>query len=378
MIKTIGFTISYFIVAFIIGNIVKRSLGEKNKDLFGMCIYGVLLQFFIFEVVVCAMAYMGKSLTEITRIYLLLIGIVSGVGLIVGIFNYRARKLESKSGNTKETQNVKNTAQKGNASEAINENVVEMNTTENDISKRIVKKNNITTMVINLVIILLIAIQIYLSTKYVFLHEEDAFYTGSTTTSLATDSVLRYSPYTGEAISVSNHKADLVASLPYYFAVIAKILNVTGAYTNHIVVPCIFIIFGYMLYYKIGDMLFADGQKTKQIRNKQLFMFLMVVYNFFMGKTYTVGYEGLATCIWHGGSFLYAIGVPVLLYALGKVFFEKNKRAITLIALAGTMCIMTMKNTGIVVAVLVTMVAIISRILVSVIGTIQRGKKYDK
>jgi hypothetical protein len=128
---------------------------------------------------------------------------------------------------------------------------------------------------------------------------------------------------------------------------LAKIFHVTGAYMCHSVVPVLFIPYGYMLYREIGFLLFKEKSHVN------LFLLIISVGNFFMGKNYDTSYEILTTSVWQGGTFLYNIALPGIFYFLFK-FIKKshNKFDLFMVFMMLIIGAMTVPKSGITLSVL--------------------------
>lgn len=329
MIKNALFIILYIFISIITGTITARSLNKKNKDLFALYLYGALTNMAIYGIINIPVTFLKISLTKTA---IIMAGITAVLFFYSIIFNRAYIKKAFKTTLTGSGQ----TDRFG--------------------------------LMLGISIMLIIAIQIFYAIEYVFLHENDAYYVASVTTSLATDSILRYSPYTGKAINFMDCKYNIFASMPFYLAVLSRISGIDGAVMAHTLIPVLFIILGYSLYMEIARILF------KNEKNQKIFMFIISTMNLFMGKTYASGYEGLTTCIWQGGSFLYAVALPFLLLGFLDFTFEKNKKSILIIIMALILCMMSVAKSGIILGMLSIFAMLLAYKIIMVTFMKEKGK----
>lgn len=266
MVRCLELALGFFIIAALVGNIPVRLMKDKSSGLLKSILYGSIAMLVIFEVLVIPMTIMGQTLTRLTQVWCVIIAAISIIAAITA---------------------------KGYLAEQI---------------KKIPKQRKGLSYLSGVVFVL-IFIQLFICVKYVFLHQNDAYYVGMTTTTLNTDSLYAFSPYTGVAVSWINYKYHVIASIPIFWAMLAKLFGVSGAFMCHNVVPVLFIPVGYILYREIGLVLFKNDR-----RNVNIFLIIICISNMFIGKNYDSSYEMLSTCIWQGGSFLYNIALPGIFY----------------------------------------------------------------
>lgn len=300
MAKVLQVTLLFLMTSMLLGLLFIRIQKEKQASFLLSILYGCIFMMALFDVLVIPMTILGQSLTRLTQIWAGLIGcfaIISAfiaksqLALMVKTLPAKCKKLTP----------------------------------------------------LNAILLILIIVQMFICYRYIFLHENDAYYVGMTSTTLTTDQLLSYSPYTGNSIDWINYKTHLIASLPIYWAMLAKIVGVSGAFMCHSIVPVLFIPIGYILYREIGFFLFK--QKHDQVN---LFLLLICIGNFFIGNSYNFSYEMLTTSVWQGGTFLYSIVLPGIFYFTFK--FLKNRSRFDLIMVFMMLVIgsMTVPKSGIV------------------------------
>lgn len=282
MIKCLELVAIFFVIVILIGSIPIRATKERNSGLLKAILYGCIIMLVLFEILVIPMTIMGRTLSELTQVWVVMISMISVISAITA---------------------------KGYIAEHI---------------KMIPKRSKSLTYLDGIVLIL-IFVQMFICVEYIFLHANDAYYVGMTTTTLNSNKLFAFSPYTGAAISWSNYKTHMIASLPVFWAMLAKIFKVSGAFMCHSVVPMIFIPVGYILYREIGLLLFKQDKRVVNI-----FLIIICISNMFIGKNYDASYEMLSTCIWQGGSFLYNIALPGIFYFEFK-FLRKSRKILDFI-----------------------------------------------
>lgn len=313
MIKCLELVLVFFMVSILVGSLPIRMMKDKSSGLLKSILYGTILMLVLFEILVIPMTILGQSLTRLTQVWCTIITAISIIAVI---------------------------------------------TSKGYLSKQIKKiplyLKGFTSM--DVIILVLIFIQIFICVKYIFLHQNDAYYVGMTTTTITTDRLYGFSPYTGTVIEWSNYKFHVLASLPVFWAMLAKLFGVTGAFFCHTIAPILFIPVAYILYYELGLLLFKNEK-----RSVSLFLFMICIINLFIGKKYDSSYEMVSTCIWQGGSFLYNIALPGIFYFQFR-FFRKNKKIsdLSMLLIMFIVAIMTVPVTGIMLSILMMVVLALS------------------
>lgn len=138
--------------------------------------------------------------------------------------------------------------------------------------------------------------------------DDDAFYVATATTSVDTDTLYQFEPYTGDAYY--RFPARYVLSpFPMLAAVISRCTGVRPAVVCHTVYPFFFIPIAYFVYSLLAEKLF-DGKKEE----KRLFLIGVSLIQLYSGfSSLTVG-KFLLIRIWQGKAILAAVILPYLLY----------------------------------------------------------------
>lgn len=309
MIKSIQLVFVFFLLTMIIGSLPLKLAKEKHSGLLTSVFYGTIIIMALFEIIVVPMTMMGQTLTKLTQVWSVLI-------LVIGVFSliYTRDYLR---------EQIKRFPEK-------------------------IKHLSLT----HIGILFLIFVQIFICVKYIFLHANDAYYVGMAATTLNTDRLLAFSPYTGGEIEWVNYKSHVVASLPAFWAMLSKLFGVSAAQMCHTIVPIMFIPIGYILYKEIGVLLFK-GEKG----HIRVFLLLLCIGNFFIGKNYDFSYEMLSTSIWQGGTFLANIVLPGIFYFEFKLLKGRKKMLnVVMVILMLILGAMTVPKSGLVLSLLVVIV----------------------
>ncbi|MFA9376824.1 MAG: DUF6077 domain-containing protein [Lachnotalea sp.] len=313
MIKCLELVFVFFIIAIVVGSVPIRLMKDQSSGLLKAIVYGNIMMLVIFEIIVIPMTIMGQSLTRLTQVWCIVIVTISIIAAITA---------------------------KGYLAKVI---------------KRIPERCRSLTY-LDGVVLVLIFVQMFICVEFIFLHANDAYYVGMATTTLESDSLLKFSPYTGAAVQWSDYKYHMIASLPIFWAMLAKLFQVSGAFMCHSVVPMLFIPLGYIVYREIGLVLFK-----KDKRNVNIFLIIICITNMFIGKNYASSYEMLSTCIWQGGSFLYNIVLPGI-FCFEFKYLRKNGKISDLVMVLAMILVgaMTVPITGGVLSVLLVLVLALS------------------
>lgn len=145
-----------------------------------------------------------------------------------------------------------------------------------------------------------------------------AYYVANVTTTVQTNSLNIYDPYTGDWM---NHfeMRYFFATYPLQDAVMCKIFAVPALYQTKIIMASVVIFLTNMLYYMIGRLLFSDKEKVKI-----LFMMLFAgIINFFFITIYTSS-NFLLTRTYEGKSILGNVILPAVLYLYIRILREEK------------------------------------------------------
>lgn len=169
------------------------------------------------------------------------------------------------------------------------------------------------------VAVLLIALQIVVVVLFAHMDADDAFYVGTATTAQYTDTIFEYNAYTGAAYEVLPRRYAL-SPFPAFLAVVSELVGgLHAAITAHVVFPPVFFLVAYLVYYKIGGILFQ-----KDRRQQEIFLFSAGVLNCFTAYSIYTSSTFMMVRIWQGKGFFAAAMLPLLFYICWRAFLERD------------------------------------------------------
>lgn len=162
--------------------------------------------------------------------------------------------------------------------------------------------------------LILILGQVFVYLRYQYANADDAFYVASATTSLATDTVFAYNPYTGTAYT--KLPARYVLSPFHAFtAAAAKVTGLHPAIMAHVVFMIVFLLLAYAVYALFGRMLFRrDMEKTGY------FLVIVSALQIFSAYSERTGGLFLLIRLWQGKAVLAGVLLPLVFYLAVRTF----------------------------------------------------------
>lgn len=178
--------------------------------------------------------------------------------------------------------------------------------------------------------LLLIALQAAAYVFYMTTDLDDAYYVAAATTAIHYDTLYLNSPYTGMPVEMLNLRYVL-SPFPMFLAFISTCTGIEPAVMAHTVLPVFLIMLGYMVYYLLGGVLFAEkprqeavagrrisGKKETERREqtRQIGLFLVLLSLIHIYSYYSIYTQGtfLLIRIWQGKAVLAAVMLPCLFY----------------------------------------------------------------
>lgn len=163
--------------------------------------------------------------------------------------------------------------------------------------------------------------QVLIYVRYQYTNTDDAFYVASAATSLSTDTIFQFNPYTGELYK--NLPSRYVLSPFHAFtAVISKVTDTHPAIIAHSVFMIWFLLIAYMVYALMGRLLFAgDKEKTGY------FLIIVTVLSIFSGYSERTSGLFLLIRLWQGKAVLAGVLLPLVLYLFLRLFFPGGEKA---------------------------------------------------
>lgn len=272
-----------FLVPFILG---KFLIKKEENELIYSWVLGNILQMGVFFVISLPLILMKKSFIKLVYIYLATILILLIISCIVNKKKFRFK--------------IK------------------------------IKKPSI----FQIVAILLILIQLFVKFKYANINNDDASFVTLSTAMIQTDKMYLHNENGIELGNIIARRA--LAPISAYYSVISKLLNIHVTIVTHTIMPIIFIILAYCIYYYFGKKVFEEKDSI------YIFLIILSILNIF-----AFDYKGynryMILYTWFGRAILAGIILPFIWkIALDAMHKEQNKIIDWIIlffsVLAGCLC----------------------------------------
>lgn len=262
VIKGCLFLLSYMIVVILIGDII----GIWEREIPVLLINGVIALWGIFEVLAFAFSILKLKLSTVTIALLILM-------ILGGIYRYCIKK---------ETCVLKKC--------------------------RVTLKKNMKLNMLKIVMGCLILFQIV--SVSLFWHEDldDATYVGVSVTSYYTNTINQISPDTGEEVRLSDLREYALSEFPVFWAMWARIFRIHPAILMRTFLPIFLIVLTYLIYWKIGELLFEKEEE------RYWFLIFLSIINLFGGFSVRSTSSFLLYRIWQGKAVLCNIIIPLYIY----------------------------------------------------------------
>lgn len=164
-------------------------------------------------------------------------------------------------------------------------------------------------------VLIIFQIYMYVGTN-THIDDDDAFYVGTATTTIETNTLYKYSATTGGLSGEHTILRYRLGPFPVYYALISSWINIHPAIIAHVVLPITFIIIVYSIYALLGYELF-----NKDLKSSVIFMLLLCFLNMFGNYSIRTTFTFLLFRIWQGKSVLANIIIPLIFY----MFFSEEK-----------------------------------------------------
>ena len=312
LIKVLLFIVFGIICPYCIGALVTFLLNYKKDSVALNFVYGYILCFAVFYLLVMPCFLFHASLTLLTVLYAILTLLATIVSVLV--------------------------------------NEQRLITPFLDYFIHVADSRNI----LMLVALIIISIQTIYVTAAQHIDEDDAFYIATAETAVSTDSIMRYDAYTGEEYTYVPSRYVL-SPFPIYHAVMGRLTGFKPVEYAHTCFPLVMLPLCYMVYYLISGLLFKKSE-TK----KAFFLLLLSFVMFYSGSTvYTQG-TFLFLRIWQGKAVLAAIIIPLILYT-GMTIYRKPSKWKVLVLFAESLAACFVSSMGIMLgAICIALLAIIN------------------
>lgn len=252
-----------FIIPELVGLLVVRfTKNDKNNLIFAFVI-GYLIEFAIAQILTVPMIFYEVSFTILLKIYSIIMLVLALISLLINVTRIK-EIFESV------TQTIKNTPK-----------------------------------VLTILVIFLIGIQLYGFWAYTHIDEDDAFYVGTATTTVETDSLYKYSGTTGLDDGEQFLLRYRLGPFPVYSAIVSKLINIQPAIVSHTILPFVFVPIVYFIYLLIANELFK-----KDINSSMLFLLIINIVFIWGGYSGRTNFAFMFFRIWQGKSVLANIIIP--------------------------------------------------------------------
>lgn len=167
--------------------------------------------------------------------------------------------------------------------------------------------------------LILIAAQICVASLLAHMDADDAFYVGTATTAVHTDSVFAINPYTGNAYRKLPSRYVL-SPFPIFLAVISQLCGgLHPAILAHVIFPAVFLVMAYLTLYEFAKLFFPKDADAKGI-----FLILGCALTWFSGfSVYTSGNFQMIR-IWQGKGLLAAALLPLSIWLCMKIVMQEK------------------------------------------------------
>lgn len=264
-----------FIIPELVGLFVLNFFKKENTNLILAFIIGYLVEFAVCQLIAVPYIYMNKSLSELIIILSIILGGISILSILVNL------------------KNVKN------------------------IVTSTLKYIKEMPKLLTILIVVLIGIQVYSFVGYMHGDDDDAFYVGTATVAVQTDSLFKYSATTGVEDLENQLSRYRLGPFPIFLAVISKIIDMHPAIVSHVILPIVLVPLVYMIYGLIGNELFKKNKK-------QIYYFLLImnIINIWGNYSVRTSFSFFLLRIWQGKAILANVILPMTLLMFIKL--EEN------------------------------------------------------
>lgn len=169
-------------------------------------------------------------------------------------------------------------------------------------------------------LILCIAFQILTAVLYQDTSADGAYYVGTVSTSVYTDTLGRFNPYTGTPLKVFPSRY-IFSCYPMHNAFVSKLLHLHPIIQSKTVMTALHVLMANILYYQIGLRLFSNKKK-----NASLFAVFLFLLNIMTGTLYSPG-TFLFTRAYEGKALLANFSIFFVLYCCLWLYQEKKTYA---------------------------------------------------
>ncbi len=277
VVRAILFCIAFLVIPFLIGMLYNKFVTKNITEIISNWVSGFVLSFGYYLLLVLPALLFKLSLTMVSTIYMISLFIISVVSVWI---------------NRKEVK----------------------------VFGQAVLQKMKGTPILAILPVVVIALQIYVYVAYVHQDADDAFYVGTATAAVETDTIFQYNPYNGKLYK--NYPMRYVLSpFPIYIATLSQVAGIHPAVMTHTVLPGLFLLLSYSVYALLGKELFHGDRKKNA-----LFIFFIGVIAIFLHTSIRTQSSFMLMRIWQGKAFLTAMLLPFVFYLEYRVISGKWKK----------------------------------------------------
>lgn len=173
--------------------------------------------------------------------------------------------------------------------------------------------------ILMLIAVMLVAVQMAVAAIMVHYDADDSFYVATASTSVYTDSIFKYDPYTGSLYRKPPSRYVL-SPFPVYEAILTKLVDVEVPYFVYTIFPVFMILLSYLIYWLWADLLFGADQKQRLL----FMIFVSMVQIFSNYSVYTSG-TFLLVRIWQGKAVLAGVLLPAVAYMCARLMAKEPR-----------------------------------------------------
>lgn len=196
-----------------------------------------------------------------------------------------------------------------------------------------------------------VLVQAYYYVQYMVTNLDDAYYVGVATTALQTDTMYRYSPYTGRAVTGFNLRYCL-SPFSMFQAALSKWIGVHPSTLDHTILAPVLVILAYLVYSSMGKLLFARETMQSQKKDdteKMTGLFILFLSVIHVTSYYCIRNQGsvLLVRIWQGKAVLASVLIPFLFYHCYRMVKRPDERGNMIILLTAMFSCCLVSSMGI-------------------------------
>lgn len=278
LLKMVIAIICFFVVPELLGLLPLRIIKKEKNNFLLALVLGYIIEFAICQIFAVPYIYMEKTLTE-------LVATVSTVSLILSLISFILSVIRIK-----------------------------------EIFKSILEWIKEIPKVLSIIFLILLVMQIYGYIGYAHIDDDDYYYVGTSTVSVQTDTLYKYSAATGAENEENMAIRYRIGPFPLYSAIISKIIDIHPAIVSHVIIPIIFVPLVYLVFMGIANELFEKDKKSVCY-----FLIILCIFNIFGNYSIRTRSTFLLIRLWQGKAILANLMIPLVIYLFIKAKKEDFK-----------------------------------------------------